>query len=283
MRLASFIVSGTIPLVIGVLSIYYTNVPNADIAQRTRFTDLIILLMLIGIMAIVALGFADRRERLEQQRNSATIAGAAEESLQQAIRSERFRFTDGAIKEMTSAETASALNHIGGGQGHGGDKALAKAMFDGIDLRSPVNERPEPYKSYMLAVGHYDNLFDRTAAYADAGLIDEDLFFGQAGETICIVYLILREFVWENPILPQRKHITQFVARAFLHYAKTTEKPWLGTDDLDFLESRARELYPGPETEEILTKVRSAYHNVWREVYLRPEASKHPLTPPEAT
>lgn len=250
MRILAYIFSGACPLIIGVLAIFYTNPQNND-ATRSHYIAGVVALMVIGLAAIVALAILESMERDSQKAHNAELLGNAKKQLEQAERSERLRITNEAIHEWVAPKTASALNSILGGYGTEGAKALAREMFNG-DLRTSVNERPEPFRSYMEAVGHYDNLLDRISAYSEAKLIDEGLFFSQYEELVFSLYYLLAEHVWENPKMPPRTRITEFAVRAFLHYVQHSERPSFGDMTLSFYGSRARDMYPGPETEAIL-------------------------------
>jgi hypothetical protein len=221
---------------------------------------------LILAFATISLAFQTKR-----------LAKEASVTISLANRAEQLKFTDAAILHMVEPEMRDALNCILAGRGTLEHRELAKRMFES-DLKKPVNERPEPTRSYLRSVGLYDNLFDRISSYSEAGLIDEHLFFSQYNELIIGLYFLLCSYVWKGPDRSATTRITKFATRAFLHFIRHTEKPWLGDDELTFYENKAREYYPNPETEKLLSRARAARNEVWMEVYSKPGPSEQPLS-----
>jgi hypothetical protein len=199
-------------------------------------------------------------------RETAAMARATKLANDLAEQNERLRFTDKEILHMVEPEVREALNNL---EGDNRETAEAKAarLFNPENFKVAVNQRSEELRHYTFSVGVYDNLFDRISAYADAGIIDEKLFFSQFAQTVISVYLLLKQHVWENPRLNRSTRIARFATRAFLHYAETTEAFWLGDDELQVFARKAREFYPGVKTEDILTRAHAMYRQTWREVY----------------
>ena len=186
---------------------------------------------------------------------TAAMAEATRESTAVAERAERLRFTDDAILQMVQPEMREALNNLQG-DGVAGDMALAARMYAQVDLTSPVNEREEPGRSYMQAVGLYINLFDRISAYADADMIDEDLYFTQYDWLVTYLYFLFKDYLWEPGKRIPSPNVTKFATRAFLHAAQAVGKPSVPSYALDFYAVKARMYYPGNKTEQVLAKAR---------------------------
>lgn len=174
---------------------------------------------------------------------------------QQGTKAERLRFTDKQILDMVTPEMREAHNIIFPSRKHSEIQELANKMFSD-DLSSPVNARREPLKSYIESVGLYDNLFDRIATYADEKVIDENLYFSQYNYTVLSIYFLLKDHVWETQQIAQNPRITALATRAFLHFI-THENAWLGDDELAFFSEKARAIYPGRKTEQLLKLARA--------------------------
>ncbi len=176
------------------------------------------------------------------------------ETINVGIKWERVRFTNAQILDMVSQQMTDAFNRIAPGPATK-NRELAAAMLTKEKIQIPLDERPPEVRAYHEAVGVYDNLLDRIAAYAEADLIDEDLFFSQYDETIVAIYFILKDYVWESE-LNLRPRVTRLATRAFLHYSDN-DNAWMGDDYIAFYARKARELYPGQQTERRITRLQN--------------------------
>lgn len=197
----------------------------------------------------------------------------ARESILLANRTQQLSFTDKEILHMIEPEVRDALNLILHGSSNQEHREYAKTMF-AIGYKVPVRERPEPQQSYFKAVGLYDNLFDRISSYSEAGLIDEHLFFSQYDELIIGLYFLLCDYVWEGNEFAPRTRITKFATRALLHYSEHAEVPWLGDDQFEFYEGLARQYYPGPKTDRLISRLRETRSRVWYKTYSQPSPGR---------